>query len=130
MTSTTIMIATVVSRCFGRRRVAAREPQFRLWDREIAQKVRKFFDAKDLNGLRTELSTVSKYKFIIDAIAPYRKDARILEVACSPGCLTSYFILAGRDIIGTDISKPTVDSANADFGNRFLSNDPGMCGGS
>jgi len=95
--------------------------------REIAQKIRKFFDAKDLNGLGTELSTLSKYKFIIDAIAPYRKDARILEVACSRGYLTSYFILAGRDIVGTDISKSAVDSANADFGNHFFtSNDPAI----
>jgi SAM-dependent methyltransferase len=89
--------------------------------REIAQRIKKFFDAKDLKGLGSELSRNSKYKFIIDAIAPYPKDARILEVGCSRGYLTSYFILAGWDITGADVSKSAIESANADFGNHFLS---------
>jgi 2-polyprenyl-3-methyl-5-hydroxy-6-metoxy-1,4-benzoquinol methylase len=91
--------------------------------REIAQKLKKFFDEKNLKGLESELITNSKYKFIIDAIALYPKDARILEVGCSRGYLTSYFILAGRDITGGDISKSAIESANADFGNHFFSID-------
>jgi 2-polyprenyl-3-methyl-5-hydroxy-6-metoxy-1,4-benzoquinol methylase len=90
--------------------------------RDLAQKVKWLFDAKNLNGLRAELGTLSKYKFIINAVTPYPKDARFLEVACSRGYLTSYFILAGRDVIGTDISKSAVAAAKANFGSHFFTN--------
>ena len=88
--------------------------------REMVQRAKKRFDEKDLIGLEKELSANSKYGFIIKAIASYPKAARILEVGCSRGYLTAYFILAGRDIIGADVSELAIESANADFGNYFF----------
>jgi 2-polyprenyl-3-methyl-5-hydroxy-6-metoxy-1,4-benzoquinol methylase len=37
--------------------------------------------------------------------------------------LTSYFILAGYNIIGVDVSQCAIESAKADFGPRFFAND-------
>ena len=93
--------------------------------REIAERLKKIFDAKDLKKLREELSLNLKYKFILDALEPYPKAARVLEVGCSRGYLTSYSILAGRDITGVDIAKSAVESATANFGEYFrLISDP------
>ena len=77
--------------------------------REMAQRAKRRSDDQDLIGLEKELNANSKYGFIIKAIAPYPKAARILEVGCSRGYLTSYFILAGRDIIGADVSKSAMN---------------------
>jgi SAM-dependent methyltransferase len=87
---------------------------------ELSRKVKKLFDERDAFRLERELSAASKYSFIIKAVAPYPKSARILEVGCSRGYLTSYFILAGRDIIGADVSKSAIEAANLDFGNCFF----------
>jgi SAM-dependent methyltransferase len=45
-----------------------------------------------------------------------------LEVGCARGFLTSYFILAGYDIIGVDVSTSAIDSARTNFGPRFFRN--------
>jgi SAM-dependent methyltransferase len=78
------------------------------------------FDRGDLAGLRCALSEASKYRFIIDEVDRAPTEARILEVGSSRGHLTSYFILAGRDITGVDISPEAVATAKGDFGDHFL----------
>jgi SAM-dependent methyltransferase len=89
--------------------------------KEIASRAKKFFDAKDLPGLRAELSTRSSYKFVIDEIEKMvSKRIRILECGCSRGYLASYFILSGYDIIGIDISETAIRAAVADFGPFFF----------
>jgi 2-polyprenyl-3-methyl-5-hydroxy-6-metoxy-1,4-benzoquinol methylase len=87
---------------------------------EFARKSKEFFDQKDRAGLRRELCSSSKYKFIIESIDHYPKTARILEVGCSRGYLTSYFLLAGYEIVGSDVSVSALDSARADFGPFFF----------
>ena len=86
---------------------------------ETAQKAKKLFDAKDLDGLRRELASSSKNKFIVESIERLPKTARILEVGCSRGYLTSYAILAGYDVVGADVSDAVLDFANANFGPHF-----------
>ena len=85
-----------------------------------AETCKRLFDRGDLAGLRAALSEGSKYRFIIDAIDREPADARILEIGSSRGHLTSYFILAEREITGVDISPNAITTANADFGDYFV----------
>jgi SAM-dependent methyltransferase len=96
-----------------------------------AEKCRALFDRCDRDGLRSELlSQGAKYRFIIDEVDREPADARILEIGCSRGHLTSYFILARRRINGVDISPTAVAAARGAFGNHFLeAGDPGIAAG-
>jgi SAM-dependent methyltransferase len=95
----------------------------------MAERVKRFFDDRDLAGLRQELSSNSKYAFVIREIEKLpSKNARILEVGCSRGYLTSYSILAGYDAIGVDISETALSAATRDFGLFFFLASSGAVG--
>ena len=85
-----------------------------------AETCKELFDRGDREGLRALLSEASKYRFTIGQIDREPADARILEIGSSRGHLTSYFILAGRNITGVDVSSSAVVAASADFGNHFV----------
>lgn len=85
-----------------------------------AETCKRLFDRGDLAGLRAALSEGSKYRFILDAIDREPAEARILEIGSSRGHLTSYFILAGRKIVGVDISPNAFKTAKANFGDYFV----------
>ena len=85
----------------------------------------KAFKGCDINALKQILSRASKYKFIIDEVERGPRSARLLEIGCSRGYLTSYFILSGYQITGVDISESAVESAREAFGDHFvLQGDP------
>lgn len=86
---------------------------------ETAAKAKRFFDKKDLKALGDELSLNPKYGEIIRAGAALPKHSRILEVGCSRGYLTAYFILSGYDVRGTEISEVARSAAISDFGPHF-----------
>ncbi len=94
--------------------------------RKLADTAQHLFEKRNLQGLRNELSQSSKYKFIIESIERSPKSSRLLEVGCSRGQLTSYFILAGYDILGTDVSREAVNAARAAFGNFFETSDSAL----
>jgi len=85
-----------------------------------ADKCKALFDRADLAGLKTELSYSSRYRFIIDAVDGAPRDAKLLEIGCSRGHLTSYFVLQGRNVTGVDVSPTAVAAATAAFGDRFV----------
>lgn len=86
----------------------------------IAQKAKEYFDSGDTHQLYRLLSRTAKFKFIIDRMSKISSDNNsILEVGCSTGFLTSYFILLGYDIIGVDISPTAIGHATRYFGNHF-----------
>ena len=92
-----------------------------------AQSCKTLFDKGDRSGLRSELSQASKYRFIIEQIDREPAEARILEVGCSRGHLTSIFILDRRRITGVDVSQKAVAAARAAFGDHFvLAGDPSI----
>lgn len=91
--------------------------------RGLADKCKDLFDQGDLAGLKRELCKTAKYKFVIDALERRPRNASMLEVGCGRGCLTSYFILAGCEIIGTDVSVEAILGARAAFGDHFFSAD-------
>jgi SAM-dependent methyltransferase len=88
--------------------------------RVLAEKSKCLFDKGDLIGLRRELSYSSKYKFVLDSVEQQSRDIRLLEAGCSRGYLTSYFILAGYEIIGADVSPDAIAEAKKAFGDRFV----------
>jgi len=90
----------------------------------------KAFRGRDANALKQVLSRASKYKFIIDQVERRPRNAQLLEIGCSRGYLTSYFILSGYQVKGVDISKSAVESARDAFGDHFvLEGDPSIEGG-
>jgi SAM-dependent methyltransferase len=83
------------------------------------------FDRGDLAGLRAELSRSAKFCFIIERLSGLPRGARILEIGASRGHLAAYFILAGCDVTGVDVSPIAVAAARAAFGDHFvLAGDP------
>lgn len=86
--------------------------------REMAGECKRLFDKGDSSGLRCFLAQTSKYRYILDEVerAP---GANLLEVGCSRGYLTSYFILRGQSILGIDVSAEAVEGARVAFGNHF-----------
>ena len=80
----------------------------------------KAFKERDINALKQILSRASKYKFIIDEVKRGPNSARLLEIGCSRGYLTSYFILSGYEVTGVDISDSAVESARRAFGTHFV----------
>ena len=87
----------------------------------------KAFKDRDGSALKQILSRASKYKFIIDEVERGPRSARLLEIGCSRGYLTSYFILSGCQVTGVDISESAVESAREAFGDHFvLEDDPSI----
>ena len=83
----------------------------------------KAFKDHDINALKQILSRASKYKFIIDEVERGPRSVRLLEIGCSRGYLTSYFILSGYEVTGVDISESAVKSAREAFGHHFVLED-------
>lgn len=91
--------------------------------RELADKCKCLFDQGDLSGLKRELCKTAKYKFVIETAERQARSGRLLEVGCARGFLTSYFILAGCEILGADVSPAAIAGARAAFGDHFVSAD-------
>lgn len=85
----------------------------------LAERCRSLFAAGDRDGLRRQLSLEAKNRFIIDRLAGVPSSANLLEVGCSRGYLTSWFILEQRRILGIDVSGDAVAAARAAFGPFF-----------
>jgi len=95
-----------------------------------AERCKGFFDRADVAGLRAELAGAAKYRLVIDEIDGKPHDARLLEIGCSHGHLTSYFILAGRAITAVDVSQDALASATKAFGDHFVvDGDPAIMAG-
>jgi SAM-dependent methyltransferase len=85
----------------------------------IARQCQQLFTARDLSGLRSHLCVASKSRFVIGEVQKRPDVKRVLEIGCSRGYLTSFFILAGYDIEGIDLSPEAVNAANNAFGDHF-----------
>ena len=88
--------------------------------RELAERCKRLFDTSDLEGLRRELFSAAKYRFVIEAVERQPGNCKLLEAGCARGFLTSYFILAGYDIIGSDVSSDAIVGAREAFGEHFV----------
>lgn len=90
------------------------------WHSELARKTKNYFDKGDIKGLHDYLCETSKFRFIIDNVHKRSNRSKIMEVGCSKGYLSSYFILSMHDFAGTDVSTTAVETANDLFGNHFF----------
>jgi SAM-dependent methyltransferase len=88
--------------------------------RDLALQCRSLFDKRDREGLRALLRQTPKYQFVIDELDHAPRDARLLEIGCSRGYLTSWFILDGRKILGADVSTAALEDARQSFGEHFV----------
>ena len=87
--------------------------------RALADRSREWFRAGDAERLRAELSGSAKYRFIIEHVSRQPPAARLLEIGCARGHLTSYFVLVGRPILGIDVATEAINSARVAFGDHF-----------
>lgn len=86
----------------------------------LASEVQNYWQRKETYKLRKFLSKTPKFKFVIDKILEISpNDKSILEVGCSKGYLTAYFLLSGYNIVGVDISPTAIETAIVNFGNHF-----------
>ncbi|HKZ78746.1 MAG TPA: class I SAM-dependent methyltransferase [Pyrinomonadaceae bacterium] len=88
--------------------------------RSFLEQCSRAFDQGNREDLRSLLCKTKKYRFIIERVESQPKSARLLEMGCSRGYLTSYFILAGYEITGADVSETAIASATAAFGDHFV----------
>lgn len=88
--------------------------------RTLTSEAKRLFDQRDVEGLKHFLSKAVKYQFVINELESVPRSARLLEVGCSRGYLTSWFILAGWNITGMDVSEEALESARAAFGDHFV----------
>lgn len=86
----------------------------------MANQIERLYQQKNHSKIKKILSKTMKFKFIIDKLNQLPHSAKILEIGCSQGYLTAYFLCIGYDIIGTDISETAVSHAKERFGDHFL----------
>ncbi|OGZ17780.1 MAG: hypothetical protein A2V72_01930 [Candidatus Nealsonbacteria bacterium RBG_13_37_56] len=89
------------------------------FQRSLADKAYDCYKNKNLKELKKILFKSPKFKYIIKNIKDKDKNNKILEVGCSYGYLTAYFLLSGFNIIGVDISQEAVRNSINNFGNHF-----------
>ena len=92
--------------------------------KNFAQECHAYFARGEKEKLERFLTSVSKYKFIIERAAVEPPTARRLEIGSSRGYLTSYFILNDRHILGVDVSSEAVENARALYGDHFEAEGP------
>lgn len=90
---------------------------------EYAIKAEKLFRTNNVDELKDFLCQIEKNKFVIETVSNIKNINNLLEIGCSCGYLTSFFIAKGYSIFGTDISPSAVDKANRIFGNNFCLSD-------
>jgi SAM-dependent methyltransferase len=87
---------------------------------ELARNCKLLFAKRDLAGIRKLLSATPKNRYVIDEIEGLSGAKKLLEVGCSRGYLTAFFILAGYDVHGVDISPDAISGAGEAFGDHFF----------
>jgi len=85
----------------------------------LAAQCATLFNAGDAAGLRRLLSQSAKYRFVLEHLDRAPAGAKLLEIGCARGHLTSYSILQQRDVLGVDVSKEAIAAARAMFGPHF-----------
>lgn len=88
-----------------------------------AERATALFRDKNVAGLKKYLRAVTSFRYVMEVLDREPKATNLLEIGCSQGQLTSYFIVQGRRVLGTDISPNAVESARSRFGDHFALTD-------
>ena len=86
---------------------------------EKATRTVEYYRSGRSSDLRRYLSNTLKNAFVIDQISDNTKTGNLLEIGCSRGYLTSYFLMAGYSVLGVDAAVSAIDQAVKLFGNHF-----------
>jgi len=87
---------------------------------QLAQLCRETWDRGGADALKKLLTRMgSKLEFVIKTISARPEMRNLLEIGCSRGYLTSYFIAAGYNILGVDVSASAIEAARSLFGGHF-----------
>jgi SAM-dependent methyltransferase len=97
--------------------------------RALWSQCQRLFAAGDRAGIEALLRPNRKYGFVLDHLNTLPKAARILEWGCSRGYLASASLLAGRSVLGVDVSPDAIAAARDAFGDHFVTDDSPRIGG-
>ncbi|MCK9225893.1 MAG: class I SAM-dependent methyltransferase, partial [Candidatus Muirbacterium halophilum] len=87
----------------------------------LAQSISVHFKNCDFDRIYNELGKSYKNRFVMDEIEKLdNRELKILEIGCSDGYLTSFFIAKGYNILGIDVSQDCIDNAKHFFGKKFF----------
>ncbi|MHB8105646.1 MAG: class I SAM-dependent methyltransferase, partial [Dehalococcoidales bacterium] len=79
----------------------------------------EYFKKGETEGLRNYLGRERKNAFIISAIENNAGMNKLLEIGCSKGYLTGYFLIKGYNVLGVDLSPSAIRFARDSFGDHF-----------
>ena len=85
-----------------------------------AQRAAEYFNRGDVSGLRRYVCSMRTLRHVVKAVEAVGGARRVVEFGCSRGTLSSYFILAGYQTLGVDVSATTVEAATRLFGPHFV----------
>ncbi|WP_436795769.1 class I SAM-dependent methyltransferase [Actinospongicola halichondriae] len=90
--------------------------------RQIGDAVVAAYQREDAGALADLLEVRPAQRFVIETVtssglAP--EQSQVLDVGCSSGYLTAFFLTAGYNAIGVDVSPTAVSAAAARFGPHF-----------
>jgi len=88
--------------------------------KSMAKEISRRYEANQYSTLRKQLRQHPKNRFIIDHLATGKPSGNHLEIGCSLGYLTAYFVLGGYRILGADISHTAIENARTLFGPYFV----------
>jgi SAM-dependent methyltransferase len=87
---------------------------------DLADQAKACFNRKDAEGLKSILTRVPKNDYLIRTVGSVPLPAALLEVGCSKGYLTAYFLLRGYKVLGVDIAPTAIATASDAFGPHFI----------
>lgn len=90
-----------------------------LFHEDRAKLIESSFIKNDIGSIKNFLFKFSKNKFVINAIEKHLGIKKVLELGCSKGYLTAYFILRGFNAYGVDVSRAAIKKATKRFGRHF-----------
>ncbi len=95
----------------------------------FAQQIAQLFAVQNRAAMRHLLLQNERNKFVITTVEQAISNreisptARLLEIGCSLGYLTAYFIAAGCRILGVDVAPSAIEQAEDLFGPHFVTPD-------
>jgi SAM-dependent methyltransferase len=85
----------------------------------MENKVADLLHQGDITGVRSYLSRRAANAFVMETLDAIPEAQNILEIGCSRGYLTAYFLATGRNVLGVDVSQTAVAGASRSFGDHF-----------
>ncbi len=94
------------------------------WQHALGRRVEDLFRGGNLGRLHDVVVESPHRRFVIEAVQARQRpgrpeETRVVEIGCSRGYLTAWFIGHGYDIVGIDVAPSAVRSATAAFGPHF-----------